>query len=288
MIPIRAILPALVVGFLGAGVAAQPDKIFPPLDAATATGWRNYVAATQQRIDGELKSPTKFLALDFGASAAADRQAILKGEMPIAEMHTQASNGRALDVPDAWVHHWRGAVFVRGVSLTQVFQRLQAEVPGIGKGDVVEARIVSGGGGPRLHTFIKLQRRGTYLPYHFVYHTEHDVLFTRQSDVRGTSTSTATKIAELSNPGSPQEREFPAGEDNRLLQRWNSYWRYEEGPAGVIVECESITLSRSVIFGIGRGIAAQTARESMEKALVNLRGHFATPGRTRPGLSPAR
>ena len=275
---------AAAAAFLGTAVTAQPDTTFPPLEAATVRGWREYTAATEQRIDHELKDPAKFFALDFGASPAADRKAVLADRMPVAEMHTEVS-GRLLHVPDAWVHHWRGAVLVRGVRLNDVFERLKKEIPGIGKGDVVEAKILESVG-PRLRTFIKLQRSGTL--YHFVYHTYHDVVFTPRTAVRGTSTSVATKIAELYKPGTPQQEELRAGKDNRLLQRWNSYWRYEEGPAGVIVECESITLSRSVWLGIGRGIAANVARESMEKALVNLRGHFATAGRTPPASSPAR
>ena len=274
---------------LGAAVAAQTKPIFPPLEAATAAGWRDYAAATEQRIADELKSLPRFLALDFGTSAAADRKAVLAGGMPIAEMHTQnKKTGRTIDVPGAWVHHWRGAVLVPNVRLNQVFERLKAEVPGVGKGDVVEAKILAPE--PRMRTFIKLQRSGSFafLPYHFVYLTEHDVVFTPRTSVQGTSTSAATKIVELSEPGTVREREFKAGEDNRLLQRWNSYWRYEEVPAGVIVECESITLSRSVWMGIGRGVAAQTAKESMEKALINLRGHFATAAQKRPVSSPAR
>ena len=269
-------------------VTAQPEKNLPRLDAATAVGWRDYAAATEQRIARELKESTRFLALDFGGSSVADRKAVLEKKMPIAEMHSEGPKG-LIEVPDAWVHHWRGAVLVPNVRLKQVFERLKAEVPGIGKGDVVEARFLPSDG-PRLRTFIKLQRSGSFalVPYHFVYLTEHDVVFTLRTGVRGTSTSAATKIAELRDPGTAREREFRAGEDNRLLQRWNSYWRYEEVPAGVIVECESITLSRSVWLGIGRGTAAQTAKESMEKALVNLRDHFATAGQKRPVSSPAR
>jgi hypothetical protein len=118
-----------------------------------------------------------------------------------------------------------------------------------------------------------------------VYNTEHVVTFHRHTATRGASTSVATKIAQLDAPGTSAEREVGAGSE--FLLRWNSYWRYEEAPAGVIAECESISLSRAAPFGTGLLVApivSGTARESMERALVNLRGHFQTP----PAWSPAR
>jgi hypothetical protein len=289
LFPIVAVV-FLAVAFLGAAAPAQPGTFFPPLPAATAEGWRQYAELTQQRIDRELKAPKGFLASDFGPAESADRQAILAGKMPTASMSSRRADGREVDVPDGWVHHWRGAVLIPGVRLETVFQRLQAEVPGIGKGDVVAARI-TGRDGLHLRTFIKLQRSGRFiLAYHFVYNTEHDVMFAQSTPTRATSRSTATKIAEMYLPGSAQERELRPGEDNRLLQRWNSYWRYEEVSAGVIAECESITLSRNAPWGFGwtRSLVDSTARESMEKALVNLRGHFKIAGRTTPASSPAR
>jgi len=286
----RSLLFPLVIGaLLGAAPPAQPQQVFPPLPAATADGWRHYTAVTEQRIDRELRDAKRFLTIDFQPTAGVDRRSILAGQMPTASMTSRRADGLEVEVPDGWVHHWRGAVLIPGVRLDRVFQRLQEEVPGTGKGDVVASSILARNG-DHMRTSIKLQRSGSFWgwSYQFVYNTEHDVLFRRRSAGTGTSTSAATKIAEIHKPGSAQERELAAGEDSRLLQRWNSYWRYEEVAAGVIAECESITLSRAGLFGMGRGIADDTARESMEKALVNLRGHFATAGRTPLASSPVR
>ena len=87
LVPIRSLFfPALAVAFLGATAPVQPDTVFPPLAAETAGGWRQYAAAIEQRTERELKAPKGFLALDFGASAAADRQAVLSGQMPVTAM----------------------------------------------------------------------------------------------------------------------------------------------------------------------------------------------------------
>jgi hypothetical protein len=107
-----------------------------------------------------------------------------------------------------------------------------------------------------------------------VYNTEHDVRYQRQDVDRASSSSRATKIAELVNAGSPLEREKPVGQDRGFLWRLNSYWRYEQVEGGVIVECESVSLSRNVPaagrFFLGRVING-VARESMERTLVSLK-----------------
>lgn len=279
-----------LLSFAGVAALATPEPRLPPLAPGTAAAWVKYASVTAERAEREMAGPKGFLALDFGTSAAADRAAVLAGQTPIAQMFTAGPGGRTIDVPDSWVHHWRGAVLIPGAKLDRVFQRLQEEIPGTGKGDVLASAILAREG-LHLRTSIKVQRQGRFIvAYHFVYNTEHDVMFTRRNAARGSSTSTATKIAELHDPGTADERELPAGEDNRLLERWNSYWRYEEVPAGVIAECESITLSRGAPFGLGwtRSYADSTARAAMERALVTLRDFFATPVRTPHASSPVR
>ncbi len=59
-----------------------------------------------------------------------------------------------------------------------------------------------------------------------------------------------------------------------FLWRLNSYWRYSAVDGGVLVECESLTLSRSIpailrVF-IGRLINS-AARESMDRTLESMR-----------------
>jgi hypothetical protein len=134
-----------------------------------------------------------------------------------------------------------------------------------------------------MRVYIKVRRQGHFvIDYSFVYNTEHDVTFSRRDGLRGSSTSVATKIAEVHYPGSGKEREFRAGDDHGFLWRWNSYWRYEQVADGVIAECESITLSRTAPFGTGwiaNDIEQSEAPEAMKRALVNLRSYFAAPAR---------
>ena len=286
--PLRA-LSAVIV--LAATVsAAPPAVVVPDLSRQTLAAWNLYVDVTRQRIDREMAAAPRFLALDFAASAVADRAAILAGEMPVAEAHSLKPNGSVLEVPDAWVHHWRGAVLIPRVTLDHVFARLQASVPGSGQGDVLESAIFARNDAS-MHVFIKVQRQVTVLmTFTFVYDTEHDVRFRRGDPAHGSSVSVATKIAEVADAGTATEHEYATGDDHGFLWRWNSYWRYEQVAAGVIAECESITLSRTPPWGTGV-IATRfekgEAPASMTRALVNLRQHFAA-GQTPRGSLPVR
>ena len=73
------------------------------------------------------------------------------------------------------------------------------------------------------------------------------------------------------------DSELPAGDDRGFLWRLNAYWRYEQAANGVIAECESISLSRSVprvIRLVAAPVIQSTARESMTSALDAMQRAF--------------
>jgi hypothetical protein len=103
------------------------------------------------------------------------------------------------------------------------------------------------------------------------------VTFRRLAPERATSTSLATRITELDGYGTPAQKIKPADDDHGFLWRWNAYWRFQQTPAGVIAECESISLSRSVprvIRFVAAPVIQSTARESMTSALQAMHQAF--------------
>ena len=63
---------------------------------------------------------------------------------------------------------------------------------------------------------------------------------------------------------------LPPGEGSGFLWAMNSYWRMEERDGGVYVECEAVTLSRDVPFGLGamiNPILQSFAEDSLKKTL---------------------
>jgi hypothetical protein len=125
-----------------------------------------------------------------------------------------------------------------------------------------------------LRLFLRVKRE-KYMTV--VYDTEHRVTFTRHGAGRVSTSSMATRIVEIASAGTPQERALGPDEDHGFLWRWNAYWRYEQVDGGVIAECESVSLSRSVPavvrFLAGR-LIRNTARESMDQTLRTFRDVF--------------
>lgn len=255
-----------------AGVAAVPAGLaaggLPP---GTIDGWEAYVRATETRIAGELAGGGGFLAMDFLPSARAERAAAIGGQLPVARMTSRGREGRTIEVPDGMVHHWRGAVLVPGASLDQVLDRvMNPPVGDMAQDDVVAARVIERAPGS-LRLFLRLRRTQLVT---VVYNTEHLVQCTRLGRTRASSRSIATRIAEVADPATPHERERLPGEDRGFLWRLNAYWRYEQVPAGVLVECESVSLSRTLPAFARPAVQPmidRVARNSMERTLIALR-----------------
>jgi hypothetical protein len=232
-------------------------------------GWQRYAAAIEARRATERRDAGRFLALDFLPDAAAERRTLMAGNLVVQAMDAYDARGSRIDVPSAMVHHWRGAVFLRGATLERLMATLETEAPPTGP-EVLNAAVLSRRPGA-MQLFLRLQRTKLVT---VVYNTEHDVTFTHEAPGRASSVSVATKIAEIADANKPSEHELPPGGDSGYLWRLNAYWRYQSVPGGVIAECESISLSRDVPFGlqyIAGPLIRSTARESMTRALEEIR-----------------
>src|SRR5262245_29860867 len=224
------IAPPLSLALAVVSAATTAVSGGPSREALTA--WATYAGAVDTRVERELKDSRRFLALDFAADPSAHRRAVLAGEVVVRRLDAVEGAGRNIDVPSALVHHWTGAILIPGLQIDALLQSLQRDVPDMGQSDVLESRVLTRGP-DEMTVFLKLQRTRFVTA---VFNTEHRVQFRRYSPERAFSTSTATKIAELDAPGTPQERERAPGDDRGFLWRWNAYWRYERVSEGVIVE----------------------------------------------------
>ena len=239
------------------------------LQAQTLRAWQTYVSAVEARIAREFADAHGFLVSDAAAEAAQVRSRLLRGERVIAKM--PRPTGAPSDVPGGQIAHWRGSLLVPGVTLADLLQRLQhPPEAGPHQEDVVALRVLTRQP-DRLQLAIRMQRTKIVT---VTYDTEHQIDYRPHGAGRASSRSVATRIVELASPGTPAEREKRPGEDRGFLWRMQWYWRYQEVGEGVIVEMESLTLSRSVPFGLSlvvQPIVDDIARESIHRTLDHLR-----------------
>jgi len=266
------VLQGLSVVAILAAVTAYPAVPSVRLEPETVAAWDRYVRVVEQHIAGELASAGRFLALEFDADAARLRKEVLAGAIPIDVVDRAIET---LDVPSGRIHHWRGAVFVPRATLDEVMSELQTTAPDpAAQEDILASRMLETGR-DYVKVFLRLRRQKIVTA---VYDTEHLVRFDRRGPGRATTASVATRIAEVRDAGTPDERQLPPGDDRGFLWRLNAYWRYEEVPGGVIAECESVSLSRdvpSVFRFLASPLINGAARESLERTLDAFRRRFA-------------
>jgi hypothetical protein len=260
---------------LAAALAIPVAAAAATLHPHTITAWNAYVAATEARITRELAASKGFLASDFSHDAAKARDSVRRGEVVIAQLSTMGANGAGIDVPDGLISHWRGSIFLPGVTLETLLNRLQhPNERGPHQQDVLALRVLAREP-DRLKLFIKMTRKKVVT---VTYNSEHVLAYRRHGPSRASSRSVSTKIAELEDAGTSTEREKPQGEDRGFMWRLNSYWRYEQIEGGVIVELESVTLSRTIPLGMAvlvQPIVNRIARESIARTLENMKRTYA-------------
>ena len=111
------------------------------------------------------------------------------------------------------------------------------------------------------------------------YDMEHKVRYTRHTPNHATSRSASVRIVQVDAAGTPQEHALPEGQDLGFLWRLNAYWRYMQVDGGVLVECESLALSRSVpliVRALAGPLIDRVSRESLADTLRALLTGFAS------------
>lgn len=251
--------------------SAASGPVDAELRASTLLAWTAYERQVDARVQAAAADARPFFALDaFGIQGW--RAAALAGGVAMHRLDRPQPGGAAIPVPDGKIHHWAGAVFVPRKTLDAVLQHLSAYAGRESEhyDDVIASKLI-GRDGSSHRVFLKLRRTKIVT---VTYNTEHTVEYRRLGPSRATARSVSTKIAELADAGTPREREKPPGNDQGFLWRLNAYWRYEAVDGGVLIECESISLSRDVpamVRWFVSGMVEGIARESLQKTLAGLR-----------------
>jgi hypothetical protein len=236
--------------------------------------WDRYVTFTEERISKELESGDGFLVTDFlgGEEVQSCEDLVRIGEICVLDMG-ERGEVTEVKVPNGRIHHWLGRVLIPEAKLSEVISWVQDyDRHQDYYDDVEESRLITKTDN-FYQVFLRLKREKIITVH---YNTTHEIEYFPMGAEKLYSSSISKRIREIDNPGSDAEKEKPEGNDNGFLWRLNSYWRYQQTSAGVVVECESLSLSRDVpvlLFMI-EGIVDSTAREALQYTLGNLRNGF--------------
>jgi hypothetical protein len=232
-----AVICACVVLLHGGSVAATE------LTAATVEGFNRYAAAYEtQNASGP------FLWIDGDTPSQRQAGQVARGGGLVMERIELRDGGREIDIPDGIVHHWLGTVFVPGATIDKALALLQAydRHGDIYKPNIARSKLIARDGDV-FRFYLRFYAKKVIT---VVLNSEHEARFTREDPLRARSRIVSTRIAEVEDPDTPQEREKPVGDDGGFLWRLNSYWRLVERDGGVYVQCETLSLTRAIPFGL--------------------------------------
>ena len=254
-------------------IATPPAALATKLKPETLKAWDTYVQLTEKRIDAELASTSGFLWTDSlkPSEASTIKGTIKKGQVYVRKLNTPGNDGREIKVDDGMIHHWFGTIFVPDVKLPVLLTWIQNYDDHHRFFKEVEGSKLLSRDGNTFKIFLRFVRKKVVTVH---YNTEHTAIYRPHRDGLESSRSFTTKIAEIQNAGTDKETERPIGDDSGYLWRLNSYWRFREQDGGVVIECESLSLSRSIPFGMGwliKGFVESLPQESLESTLVSIR-----------------
>jgi hypothetical protein len=261
--------------------AQTPEVMSAELRPKTIEAFDRYVQLTEARFHGEVSQTDKFLYVDgLPQPRRSEVLASLKrGEIFMERLQTLDPSGQKLEAPDAIIHHWLGAVFVPGANLRETIALMQDynRHQDIYKPEVVRSRLLAHQGND-FTIYYRLRKKKLIT---ITLNTNHDVHYFPLDSTRWYSRSYSTRIAEVADADTPNEREKPIGHDGGFLWRINSYWKFEEKDGGVYIECESISLTRDIPTGLGwliRPFVTSIPKESLEMTMGSTRAALARDG----------
>jgi len=260
--------------------SAVPGITTVELQPHTVEAFDRYVRLAETRVNLQAHS-AGFLWVD----AMPDRKIGVRRGEAIAE---PAAGSGDTDIPDGSIHDWTGAVFIPGATLPKTLALVQDynNHKAIYKPEVQDSKLL-GRTGDNFQIYLRLLKKQVIT---VVLNTNHDVRYFPVDASHCYSQSHSTRIAEVDNPGEPDEREMQPGHDHGFLWRLNSYRRFEERDGGVYVECEAISLTRNVPVGLGwlvNPILRTLSRDSLRNSLETLRTAYGSLWGSQSWLQPA-
>lgn len=214
------------------------------LKSNTLAAFDRYSDQRNAQINNELQNRSKFFWIDYLPEA--------QRQKAYADMHAGRiviDKGKRSDIPEGLIHHWTGAVFIPGVSLQQTLTFIQDynHHSSHYRPDVIISKLLARNGNNFKIQLRFLKEKAITV----VLDTEHDVTFKNIDAKHAASSAHTTRISEIENAGQPSERMLPPGTGWGFLWKLNTYWRFAERDGGTYVQCETISLTRDIPFGLG-------------------------------------
>ncbi len=220
----------------------KPEQLKPE----TLEAFDAYIRKAETEMEQTLQGRGPFLWSDSSSERAQE----VRGGKIVAQFWY---GGGPVNVPHGLINDWIASAFVPEATAEDTLALIQDydNHKNIYKPDVIESKLISRNDN-NFRIYLRLLKKKIIT---VVLDTEHEVQYRPLDRTRWVCRSYTTRIAEVENAGSHQERVSPPDTGRGFLWRLYSYWRLQERDGGVFVECRAISLTRDVPFGLGWAIA---------------------------------
>ncbi len=243
-----------VIFLTGVVIHAQPTTTLKP---KTIKAFDRYVESWEREFLQSIESGTPGLWMDDPEQRASARS----GTVLIRKIESVS------EISGGIIHGWEGLEFIPDTKVEAVadlltdYDRHKDVYP-----EAIDSRLISRQA-DTVHGYLRLKKKKVLT---VVLNTEHEARVLRGSDGRSYILSHSTRIAEVRKVGKKDEKELPVGKDSGFVWRLNAYWALEQVEDGALLECVSISLSRTIPWGLGwmiRPIVESMPREASEEML---------------------
>jgi hypothetical protein len=230
--------------------AEEPEK--------ARTAFQSYITSLENRFDAQNTSREGCLWIDRDPKR---RTAVQQGEIAVQQINAPQIDGGTIE-------DWIGGAFLPNATLDQVLKKDQdyTNYTRYYAPEIVQARLISHQGN-HFQVFYRLKKHKVVT---VVLDTIHNIDFLPLGSDRYSIRSRSASVREVRNAGQSDEEVLREGEGLGFLWAMNSYWRVQQRDGGVYIECEVVTLARSIPFGMGsllRPTIESFASESLENTL---------------------
>lgn len=171
---------------------------------------------------------------------ASERQSALNGQMLI----RPGTPDNPISVFDGLIHDWDGAIFVPHTTMQKVLGVLQdfdhhsRIYP-----HIVSSRLIRRDGN-NVVGYWRVEWK--YSPVTVVLDIEEDAEYREIAPGHWICHAYAKHISEVENAGTEREKKLPPGSGKGFLWRMYAYWDLQTVDGGVLAECRTLSLSRSI------------------------------------------
>ena len=255
MHPCRQLL--LAAAIIGLSVSTLVAAV---LTDSAANAYAAYADRARQSFLNRVNQPV--------GSGDGERASLRKEEVVV----SPAGGDGIQTMPDSLVHHWRGAVFIHGVTLDQVVSvsRAYRDYPKIFP-PVIAATVLSDESEAlRVQFRIKQSAAGMTATLDMW----SSIRYVKSDATHAHVLSSSDTIREVQNAGRATERYVAAGHESGYLWRGATFTRFVENDGGVYMEMETIGLSRAfppLLGWVIEPIARRIGRASVEDSVQQFR-----------------